>query len=84
MPIGEVSRKTLADCRNYARFYVRPLLGSRKAGDVTQEVILAWPRRLGSDGKLRTADRWPPTRSVWLELRWRVRSSWPCRRGSCQ
>jgi hypothetical protein len=28
-----VSRKTQADYRNYARFYVRPLLGSWKAGD---------------------------------------------------
>jgi integrase len=46
-----MSRKTLADYRNYARFYVRPLLGSRKAGEVTPEVILAWQRRLAEGGR---------------------------------
>jgi hypothetical protein len=47
---GRLSLKTCFDYRHYTDKYVRPLLGNRKARDVTPEVIPAWQRKVRKAG----------------------------------
>jgi integrase len=47
---GRLSAKTRFDYRHYADAYVRPVLGPRKARDVTPDVLLAWQRGLAKAG----------------------------------
>jgi integrase len=45
-----LSPKTRHDCRVYAGYYLRPLLGERKVREITPEVVLAWQRKLLAEG----------------------------------
>lgn len=47
---GKLSAKTRFDYRHNAASYVRPWLGKKRVRDVTPEVVLAWQRRLLTEG----------------------------------
>ena len=47
---GKLSAKTRFDYRHNAKTYVRPWLGGKKVRDVDSEVVLAWQRKLLTEG----------------------------------
>ncbi len=51
---GRLAAKTRFDYRNHADKFVRPVLGARKARDVTPEALLAWQRKLLKAGGVKT------------------------------
>jgi hypothetical protein len=51
---GRLAAKTRFDYRVSADRYVRPYLGTRRVGDLTGELIVAWQRRLAREGGTKT------------------------------